>query len=442
VEVVLVGVGGILGIGMGLLIGRQIGVRLLASTQAQVDVLRARVDAAELAKSEAEAREQQARTDATAQVEALRKDLAAIVAAETEQAREALMKHSEHEAALRQEKVEAEVRARNEAIRAMIGPVQEQLEKVAGHLARSDTERARENGELEQRLQQVNDLMGNLSGETAKLTTALRGHSHRGRWGELQLQRVVEMAGLKRHYTYVEQSSSAVDGKRLRPDMLIHLPDSRTVVIDSKAPMPPLDVEPTDEAQRATTAANAKALKDHIKALGSKDYVSGVADAFDKVIMFIPAESVLAGALEAEPALFEHALSNNVVLATPTTLLGLLTAIELSWRQQHLAENAQEIADDASQLLNRLSTVANHFVKVGSSLKSAVTAYNKAVGSFDTRLVPAARRMQDRGVQLTAPDLPELAHIDDHPRELATAVALPADQVVGEALVGVDNPVP
>ena len=369
-------------------------------------------DAAKDAATAATEREHQARASAEAQLEILRKDLAAIYAAETDQARRTLAEEVAKAEELRKQRSEAEITARTQAISGMVDPVRDHLRQVAEHLKTSEEARQREAGRLGERLESVDTVVRGLNSETAKLTTALRGNSSRGRWGEYQLRRVVEMAGMTEHVAFTEQHHASVDGTAQRPDLLVYLPDARVVVVDAKAPMPALDVEPTDEAQAAARTASAKALRAHVKALAGKDYARGVDNALDRVVMFLPAESVFSEALQADPGLLEYAITNSVVIATPTTLLALLTAVEVTWEQQRTAENAKEIAEQGKKLLGAVATWADHLTRVGTSLTRAVDAYNKSVGSLESRVLPAVRHLQQLGVRIDK-DMPEVATITE-----------------------------
>jgi len=451
VEVVVVIVAGVAGVVVGAVVGVLAGRLRAASELADAQALTssarqdavaavAERDAAVAAATAAGERERQAQASAEAQLEVLRKDLAAIVADETNQARRTLAEEVAKAEELRKQRSEAEITARTQAISGMVDPVRDHLRQLAEHLKASEEARQHEAGKLGERLDSVGSLMQGLNSETAKLTTALRGNSSRGRWGEYQLRRVVEMAGMTEHVAFTEQQHATVDGNTLRPDLLVHLPDERVVVVDAKAPMPALDVEPTDDAQAAARAASAKALRAHVKALASKDYARGVNNALDRVVMFLPAESVFSEALQADPDLLEHAITSGVVIATPTTLLALLTAVEVTWEQERTAENAKEIAEQGKKLLGAVATWADHLARVGTSLTRAVDAYNKSVGSLESRVLPSVRHMQQLGVRIDK-DMPDVATITEVTRTLsAPELTAPGPDGNGELGDGGDTP--
>lgn len=413
-DLLALGIGVVVGAALGLLVAQAVGGR----GRQELASAKARAVAAEQAKADAEQREDKARTDASAQVDILRTELAVIMAEAASKVRLELMDQAKRE---REQDSSVVIN--------LVKPVHDHLERVESGLNKFNLERTRQGTEINERLDVAAGLMTTLQGETSRLTTALRGNSTRGKWGEMQLRRVVEMAGLSKHVSFSEQQATTDEAGRIIPDLLIRLPEDRTVVIDAKAPMPAIDHDGSEEAHRAAATRNARDLREHIKKLGAKDYAGRVDGALDKVIMFLPAESVLAGALEADPGILDEAYKNNVVIATPTTLLAVLTSIELVWKQKQLAESASQIAADGAKLYESLSVFAEHLAKAGNGLKAAVSAYNSAIGSLESRVLPAARSMKTHGV----------AGSDrGQPKTLTTSVR---DIVVGELTVAVETQV-
>jgi DNA recombination protein RmuC len=232
-----------------------------------------------------------------------------------------------------------------------------------------------------------------LSIATTQISTALQGTGVSGDWGELQLKRTVELAGMTKHISWGDQISiDGLDG-RLRPDLLVNLPDGRKIVVDAKAPK--IDFDNTPNAGKV----QAEALKNHVKDLARRDYSRFVAGSIDFVVLFVPTEGILATALTADAGLSEYAIQSRILLATPMTLIGMLRSVEYGWKQIAQAENAAHIAREAAELSDRLATFVDHFNKVGSGLASAIDNFNKAAGSLERNVNPQARRMRDLGVQ-------------------------------------------
>ena len=315
-----------------------------------------------------------------------------------------------------QERAAGEMAARTAEIKGLVGPVQEKLLRMESEIGRLERERHRAQGELAQMLRQLGDGVGTLRRETGNLVSALKRPSTRGSWGEIQLRNVVEMAGMVSHCDFVEQSTvDTVEGV-LRPDMLVKLPGGKLVVVDSKVPLDAylssLEAEREDERE-AHAARHARQTREHIVKLASKGYQRQFDATPEFAVMFVPSDGIYQAALAQDPGLIEYGVSQQVLMATPTTLIGLLWAVHYGWRQELIAASAREIASDARELHQRLARFVTPFAKAGRQLSSAVSAYNEAVGSFDTRVMPQVRRIEQTGAaserEVSAPAALELS---------------------------------
>jgi DNA recombination protein RmuC len=288
----------------------------------------------------------------------------------------------------------------------LVGPMRETLARVEQQLRESDVARARSHAELAQQVEFTRRGAEQLREQTQSLVTALKRPEARGRWGELQLRRVVELAGMVAHVDFDEQV--IIEGG-LRPDMVVRLAGGKNVVVDSKVSLAAyLEAASTaDEAVRdARLAAHARHLKAHVDQLASKAYWSALPETPEFVVMFVPGEAFLAPALDYDPGLLEHALARRVHIATPTTLVSLLRTVQYAWQQEKLSENARAVFDLGRELYDRLSGLGRHLERVGKSLTSAVGSYNQAVGTLETRVLVSARKLAALGVvdaELTAP---------------------------------------
>jgi DNA recombination protein RmuC len=290
---------------------------------------------------------------------------------------------------------------RQQAIEALVSPMREALERVQVQLHRSERDRLAATAALDEHLSAMRMSAEGLRTETSQLVTALRTPQVRGRWGELQLERTVEAAGLVEHIDYLTQASvTGVDGT-VRPDLVINLVGGKHIVIDSKvAFLAYLEaMEATDEAKRnERLRAHARHLRAHVDALGAKAYWDSFSASPEFVVCFVPADAFLDAALRQDPTLLEHGFDRNVVIATPTTLVALLRTIGYTWRQDALARNTAEVSKLGRDLYQRLTTMDGHLDKLGRSLASAVGAFNSSIGTLESRVLVSARRLADLSV--------------------------------------------
>src|SRR4051794_21064716 len=304
-----------------------------------------------------------------------------------------------------------------------VEPLQKSLEKVESNVTLLEQQRQRAYGEIHKELELSRLTNEGLSRQTGSLASALKGESHtRGRWGELQLRRVIEMAGMLPYCDFEEQLTiPGDDGATLRPDVIVKLPGNKSLVIDAKVSLTGYlrahEDGADDEARRIGLTDHARQVRDHVQKLSQKAYWRQPPATPDFVVMSRHDESPLAAALTADTELYEHALANHVILATPTTLIAVLRAAHYGWQQERIAESAREISDLGRELYKRLSTMGAHVSKLGRSLDGAVRSYNETIGSLERQVLPQARRFKDHGI--TGIEAPELEPIDRQTRSLS-----------------------
>lgn len=319
---------------------------------------------------------------------------------------------------------------RQKSIQDMLTPIQSSLKDVDTKIQELEKTRVGAYEGLKQHLLTLTESQRALQQETSNLVKALRAPSVRGQWGEMQLRRVVEMAGMVSHCDFIEQVSVNSDSGRLRPDMVINLPGGKKIVVDAKAPLSAyLDaVESKDDAAKTEyLKQHARQIRQHIKQLSSKSYWDqlGLQPAPEFVVLFLPGEVFFSAALEQDPALIEVGVEDKVILATPTTLIALLRAVAFGWRQEKIAENAEEISKVGKELYKRMSDMGGHFSKLGRSIHGVVDAYNQSVGTLEKRVLVSARKLKELDVVSDSEQDIELPVVEKHVRDLNSEELFP-----------------
>ncbi|MDR5683796.1 MAG: DNA recombination protein RmuC [Armatimonadota bacterium] len=334
-----------------------------------------------------------------------------------------------------QQAAQADLGARQKAVEDLVKPLHEQMDRVRTYLADLERQRVSAYAALTQQLRELAELhLPRLHSETANLVKALRQPTARGRWGELQLQRVVEMAGMQPHCDFVEQATGQGEDGRLRPDLIVQLPGGRRLVVDAKAPVEAYlgAIEaPDEDSRRRLLAQHATHVRNHIANLGRKSYFDQFEVTPDFVVMFIPGEAFFSAALEVDPGLIEFGVGQRVIPASPTILIALLKAVAYGWRQEALAQNAYQVAELGKQLYERIANLAEHWVTVGRRLGRTVEAYNASVGALENRVLVSARRFEALRAAPDGAQLPDLQPVEALPRPL-TAPELSPDPEGGE----------
>lgn len=322
-----------------------------------------------------------------------------------------------------QQSAASDLDARKTSIDALVNPIRESLDRLQKETQSLEASRQSDVGALKQQLESLAKAETALQSETNRLVTALKSTKVRGRWGEVALQNLVEMAGMKKYQDFETQQTSAGDNGDQTPDMTFRLPGGRKIIVDSKVPLDSYLAAleaPTDEARATLLARHLDAVRAHVKSLSKKEYWKIHEQSLDFVIMFIPNDSFLSAAEEQDHLLIEAAMQAKVILATPSTLMALLKAIAYGWRQAEAQESALEIQRLGQELADRIETLRGHFEKVGEGLDKAVSSFNNAVGSFESMLLPQAKRFKELGAG-GKKELGSLEPIDKQSRKLPTA---------------------
>lgn len=332
---------------------------------------------------------------------------------------EIFLKLAEENLQKHQQAARNELEKKEKSIETLLQPIRETLAKTEKQMHEIEKERKQAYGSLQQHLHQMTDAQIRLQRETQNLVSALRRPEVRGQWGEMTLKRLVELAGMLEYCDFFQQESIHTETGVMRPDMIVRLPDHRELVIDAKTPLDAYlnAMQCTDEQQKlAELQRHARKLRDQVKELASKAYWSQFKQSPDYVVLFVPGEQFLGAALEQDPLLLEYALSNKVILATPTTLIALLRAVAFGWRQQAVAKNAEQIQLLGAELHNRMQAFIEHLDKLGNSLGNSIEHYNRAVGSLERSVLPGARKFAELGIE-TRKEIDALEQIEKTPRK-------------------------
>jgi len=322
-------------------------------------------------------------------------------------------------------KAESEHSKRSESINHLIKPLKDSLERHEKLVLEFQSGNNKAMGSLKTYLEELSKSQKSLEKETGALVTALKSPKVRGRWGEIGLRRIVEFSGMSDYCDFTEQTSTNTEEGRLRPDMIISLPESRKIIVDSKIPLNSyLDSLETvdDNEKKQLIISHAKAVQQHMKNLSGKAYWSQFDNSIDFVVLYIEVESAFATALHENPQLVMDGLQNRIVFATPTTLIALLQTVAYSWKQQKAGENAKKIVESGRELHERIVVFNNHMHKIGQNLNSMVGSYNQAVGSWESRVAPSIKKMEELGVSSKKKEVQELNAIEKSTRELKNGI--------------------
>ncbi|MEE4161585.1 MAG: DNA recombination protein RmuC [Woeseiaceae bacterium] len=333
---------------------------------------------------------------------------------------EQFLKLAELNLARQNERAKAELGDREKAVESLVRPIREALKASQEQISQLEKARSEAYGGITAQLESMQAAQKYLAQETQNLVNALRRPEVRGRWGEITLRRLVELAGMVEHCDFQEQVHSVGEGQVIRPDLIVNMPDSRQLVVDVKTPLDAYlaAVEAPDDAQRQLALKrHARKVREHIRALASKAYWAQFSESPEFVILFIPGDQFLSAALNEDQDLIEFALSRQIILATPTSFVALLKAVAYGWRQLALAENAKEIRGLAEDLYNRLAVFTGHMNKVGRQLASSVENYNRAVGSLERSVLPGARKFTELGVHAKK-EIEKLESLEPVPRTM------------------------
>jgi DNA recombination protein RmuC len=334
--------------------------------------------------------------------ERLKAEFAELSAVALRANRDDFLKLAEQSFSQLHEKSAGDLAGRQQAIDTLVKPLRESLEKMDGKIADLENRRERAYGQLGEQLENLATANLRLNAETSKLSTALGATRTAGTWGELQLRRVVELAGMTEHCDFAEQKVFETDQGRIKPDLVVHMPGGVNIVVDAKAPTTDYreaaaESDPT--ARMEKLKAHAGKVREHIDDLSSKDYWAHLQPSPEFVVLFLPGDSFLSAAIESDPAIMDRAIARKVLLATPMTLVALLKAVAYSWKQNDISKSAAEVSRLGRDLYDKISTFADHLGATGRSLSAAMKAFNSAVGSFEQGLVPGARKFAELGAK-------------------------------------------
>jgi DNA recombination protein RmuC len=326
-----------------------------------------------------------------------------------------------------QEQAKGELASRHKAVEQLVAPVKESLEKYDRHVQEMERMREKAYGGLSQQVQSLMTTQQQLQKETANLVKALRTPQVRGRWGEITLRRVAELAGMLKYCDFFEQKTKDTEQGRLRPDMIVRLPNEKQIVVDAKAPLlaylEALEAE-TEEKRISKLALHARQIQAHMHKLSEKTYWEQFQATPEFVVLFIPGENFFSSALEQNPGLIEEGVSKGVILATPTTLISLLKAVAFGWRQETMAKNAQAISLLGKELFERINTMTEHLERLGRHIEKCVSTYNQVIGSFERRVLASARKFGELGItKRDGAQIPYLSPVEKTTRQLSAAGA-------------------
>jgi len=407
--IVILAVGVAIGAAVGWLAARPAHARLRSEVEKERAVHTERVNAYQQAHQQTEAR--------------LREAFQALSADALKTNTEAFLHLAESRLREARSEAASDIDERKKAIENLLAPMAKTLEQVDREIKESERRRLQSSTELIQKIATLDTMGQGLRSETARLVDALKRPGVRGRWGELQLKRVVELAGMVEHCHFTEQQTIDGDDARMRPDVIVQLPGGKYVVIDAKVPLDAYlkALEAPDEAMRQRLLADhAKQVRTHVCQLAAKGYAAHVQPSPDFVVMFLPGEMFFSAALEQDPTLIEYGVDKRVIPASPTTLIALLRAVAYGWQQDAVARDAREIAESGRKLYEAVGKLAEHFEKLGSRLRGSVEAYNEAIGSLEGNVLVKARRFKDLQAA-NGDDIQQIEPIDKQPRMLQAA---------------------
>lgn len=319
-----------------------------------------------------------------------------------------------------QSEAKADLNTREKAIEQLVKPINEALQQTTKQIHEIEKERKESYGSLRSTIDQMTKSQQQLQQETQNLVQALRRPEVRGQWGEMTLRRLAELSGMVAHCDFFEQTHTNTETGSIRPDMIVKLPEQRDIIVDAKTP---LDAylsavqAKEDSVRQRELKRHAQVIRSRVRELSRKNYWAEYSNSPEFVVLFIPGEQFLAAALEVDPALLEDSMSQNIILATPTNFIALLRAVSYGWKQQALAENAENIRELGETLYKRLSTFGNHLTKLGSSLGSSVNHFNKAVGSLERQVLPGARKFTEMGIS-SKNEITDLPPVEQQPRQV------------------------